>query len=119
MRYIDNAPRQWERLKQLLGTAECADIDGGNARQHLAGDIGLNGQRYIAQINVTLICVRIVEGQIHTLLALKVRVIVAHLGEYADLIDHRLDHVAKVNWRVQKLENRWSWSWGGELASYT
>lgn len=93
MRYVHNAARQRQRLEQLLWTAEGANINRRNARQHLARNVCLYRQRYVAQIDVALIGVRIVEGQIHAFLALEIGFIVAHFGEYANLIDHCLDHI--------------------------
>lgn len=90
---VHDASREGQCLQQLLGTAEGANVDGGNASEHLTGHVCLYGQRNVAQIDVRLIRVCIVEGQIDALLALEVSVVLAHLGQNADLVDNRLDHV--------------------------
>lgn len=95
VRDVHYAARQWQRLEQLLGTAEGTNVDGCNPGEHLTRYIRLYGQRNVAQIDVTLIGVCIVEGQIDTFLTLEVCVILAHLGQYANLIDHGLDHIAR------------------------
>lgn len=90
---VHDASREGECLQQLLGTAEGTNVDGGNAGEHLTRHVRLYGQRNVAQIDVRLIRVCIIEGQIDALLALEVSVVLAHLGENSDLIDHGLDHI--------------------------
>lgn len=90
---VHNASREGQCLQKLLGTAEGANVDGGNAGEHLPRHVCLYGQRNVAQIDVRLIRVCIIEGQIDTLLALEVCVVLAHLGQNANLVDHSLDHV--------------------------
>jgi len=61
---------------------------------HLVIGGRLDGQRDVAQVNVALVAVRVIEGQIHALLALETGVVLAHLRQDANLVDHRLDHIA-------------------------
>lgn len=94
VRDVHNASGQGKGFQEFLGAAEGSQINGCDAGQHLTGDIGLDGQRDVAQVNVTLVAVRVVEGQIHAFLALETGVILAHLRQDSDLVDHRLDHIA-------------------------
>lgn len=95
VRDVHYAARQRQCLQELLWTAEGTNIDGCNPGEHLPRYVCLYGQRNVAQIDVTLIGVCIIEGQIDTFLTLEVCVVLAHLGQYANFIDHGLDDVAR------------------------
>lgn len=92
---VHNATGQRQCLQQFLRAAESSQVHGCDASEHLTGDVRLDGQRNVAQVNVTLVAVCVVEGEVDALLALETGVILAHLRQDADLIDHRLDHVTK------------------------